>query len=92
MVTYNCIQCGRLIDSAEPIDICPGCSGGLVSVYGQKLPKELAHEHWAYISELLDKFCDEEMIKYKDEYEFMYKTAFIHGYKHGAERGQDATR
>lgn len=46
-------------------------------------PEILANEHWKYVKELLDAHCeDDENI---ERIGFHYKTAFIHGYKHGRE-------
>ncbi len=43
----------------------------------------LLRDHWDYIQALLSIHdCDEDDIKM---IEFHYKTAFIHGYKHGVE-------
>ena len=45
--------------------------------------KQLADDHWEYIEALLNRHS----IKLLDLgiAEFHYKTAFIHGYKHGKE-------
>lgn len=48
----------------------------------QKSPEELADEHWEWVVGLLD------MIKGQvgyDTCEYLYKTAFAHGFKHGKE-------
>ena len=47
--------------------------------------QELAEEHWMYILSLLERFCTEDMLDYKEQFRFMYISAFIHGYKHGRE-------
>jgi len=60
--------------------------------------KELAHDHWNYIQKTLEKqneiMC--EIFQKPDQklldvmmkiIEYHYKTAFIHGYKHGKEDG-----
>lgn len=41
--------------------------------------EQLADEHWAYILDLLKMHGQEEL----DKIEFHYKTAMVHGYKHG---------
>jgi len=53
-----------------------------------KTPKDLANEHWKWVEGLLD------LLKYEDidfdmlTNEYLYTTAFIHGYKHGYEQAQ----
>lgn len=45
-----------------------------------KTPEQLAEEHWEWVKGLIkSSSCD-----YTDEtLEYIYTTAFIHGYKHG---------
>jgi len=43
----------------------------------EKTAKELADDHWEYV----EKIC-----------EMMYKTAMIHGYKHGWEDAKEDTK
>ncbi len=45
------------------------------------IAEQLAEDHWGYVEELLVK----HEIKGIKIIEFHYKSAFIHGYKHGEE-------
>lgn len=52
----------------------------------KKISEKLADEHWKYIEDLIrievrDTFNNLET--YLDAIRFHYKTAFIHGFKHG---------
>lgn len=54
-----------------------------------KTPEQLADEHWEYVRGVIDRenLAVEHMALGMDEYlvkiEFHFKTAMIHGYKHG---------
>lgn len=58
-----------------------------------KLPKNkakiLANEHFKYVGDLMSLVSEARQLDYSDEeldlFEFLYKTAFIHGYKHAME-------
>ena len=45
--------------------------------------KELAEAHWKYIESVLEQHCIDRMEI--DNAAFHYKTAFVHGFKHGVE-------
>lgn len=45
--------------------------------------ERLADAHWEYVKGLLELYCKDAKIMESTEYH--YKTAFIHGYKHGQE-------
>lgn len=50
--------------------------------------QKLADEHWDYVRSVLEThFPDEDNKEWKD-FEFHYKTAFVHGYKHGRQAKQ----
>lgn len=44
--------------------------------------EKLANDHWDYIQKLLS-FTIIQPNTFKSYQEFLYKSAFIHGYKHG---------
>ena len=48
---------------------------------------ELAEAHWEYVESVLRAHGVED--EATEVYAFHYKTAFIHGYKHGAESMSD---
>ncbi len=48
-----------------------------------KTPMQLADEHWAYIETIILEDLRMKML--------LYKTAFIHGYRHGKD-GEDGIR
>ena len=53
----------------------------LKSVKTISTEERLSNEHWVYVKALLlTHNCSKENV---DKIEFHYKTAFIHGYKHG---------
>ena len=54
-----------------------------VNLKNKDQSKELADNHWNYIQSLLETHgtLDDVM----DRIQFHYKTAFVHGYKHGQE-------
>jgi len=65
----------------------------------EETSKKLAHDHWAYIQKTLEKqnknMCeifqkpDQKLLDVAMEIiEYHYKTAFIHGYKHGKKDGK----
>ena len=43
--------------------------------------QDLAEEHWEYIESLLEQHGESDDVV--DKIGFHYKTAFVHGYKHG---------
>ena len=45
--------------------------------------KQLADDHWKYVAEVVE--IHEEGLDVIEKCKFHYKTAFIHGYKHGVE-------
>ena len=48
---------------------------------------QLVEDHWNYIQGLLKSHrCEEDTIRIVD---FHYKTAFMHGYKHGIEDSEE---
>ena len=55
-------------------------------------PAELANEHWNYIEQLLRTEIPDDTTVDKEQYitcvKFHYKTAMIHGIKHGKEEAQ----
>lgn len=51
--------------------------------------KKLAEDHWSYVQDVLASHgVDAETIKTS---EFHYKSAFIHGFKHGVESLKEST-
>jgi len=48
-------------------------------------PESLAQEHWEYVKGLIDHIGTAIQESQMQTFEFLYKTAFIHGYKHGSE-------
>lgn len=53
--------------------------------------EKIAAEHWKWIEGFLETFPDEQMYGMAMT-EYLYKTAFVHGYKHALQlnsRGQD---
>lgn len=48
----------------------------------ETVAQELAEKHWNYIENLLKRIKDDEMV---ETIGFHYKTAFVHGFKHGVE-------
>lgn len=52
--------------------------------------KKLAQEHWSYLERLLlTHHVSSDIINIV---KFHYKSAFVHGYKHGQENYEDAKR
>lgn len=47
-----------------------------------KTPEDLANEHWDWVEGFWESLPDENK-KYLVTIEYLYKTAFIHGFKHG---------
>ena len=45
--------------------------------------EKLANDHWSYVAEVVE--THEEGLDVIEKCEFHYKSAFIHGYKHGVE-------
>lgn len=45
--------------------------------------QQLADDHWSYVSDVLAIPCED--VRTIDIIEFHYKSAFIHGHKHGME-------
>ena len=49
---------------------------------------KVAHEHWNWIEGLAELFLDVDEKEMKIR-EYLYKTAFMHGYKHGVQSVKD---
>lgn len=47
-----------------------------------KTPEEIATEHWEWIEGLFESLPDDAVFGISTT-EYLYKTAFIHGFKHG---------
>ena len=47
-----------------------------------KTPEELADEHWEWLNGLLESMGNFRELR---ALQYVYKTSFIHGYKHGEE-------
>lgn len=80
-------------DLSDPSVIAPGSQVihkliEKASAHVNGRAEALANEHWAYVRDLLEVHGQEELYKI----EFHYKSAMIHGYKHGvADRERTAS-
>ena len=45
--------------------------------------EKLANEHWQWVEDLFNSLPDGSAVCGIATIEYLYKTAFIHGYKHG---------
>lgn len=52
----------------------------------KKLPEHLADEHWQWLSGFIRSAFGDDIEELPiDAVEYLYKTAFVHGYKHAKE-------
>ena len=48
-------------------------------------PEDSADKHWEWINGLLEKLSQQVRVDNRSTMEYLFKTGFIHGYKHGEE-------
>ena len=65
---------------SRAMPIFPPESPNLPKIDSLKRAKELANDHWEWLGGLFDRLGIEDSIG-----KYLYKTAFIHGYKHAIE-------
>jgi len=94
----KCAHCGRKCngdrrDMAGEF-VCTGCAANLMEIENRPgdNAEELAAAHWNYIEQVIrneyagmDATSEFNLDEYCRQVGFHYRTAFVHGYKHGRE-------